>query len=251
MVEVIAHLRAGDLIQPKTDLSATGVLLIAGLLAWALPRARGLILVGGLQLYALLAAHGIYDQNGLWQKSFDRLYLTIPVLTLAALPAAILARRRAALLASAAILAALWLWSWRSAPPLRERTTDHLEYVWLRPFFAKLPPDCGTLHIELAGQRTLLLPTYLSRNGDPRRFHPLEAHDPPTRDELADAASRCTYYLHTSLCTSREGEEPCAALERRLVLEPIARATFPAVLSHMPYSAATVESTISRVIGVR
>ncbi len=52
---------------------------------------------------------------------------------------------------------------------------------------------------------------------DPRR---------PSTIEAALAPAPCLYYVHSSLCSTAEGRPECEAIERRLTLVPIARASF-------------------------
>ncbi len=64
--------------------------------------------------------------------------------------------------------------------------------------------------------------------------------------------TRCTYYLHTSLCSTGEGRPACEQVERSLVLEPVARASFPAVADNTWSDLQTdpVEVVVSRVVAV-
>ena len=75
---------------------------------------------------------------------------------------------------------------------------------------------------------------------DPREPHTIE-------DGLAPTA--CVYYVHTSLCSSAEGRPVCDAVERRLGLVHIARASFPARPSNegLPYDRDPVETVLERV----
>jgi len=63
-------------------------------------------------------------------------------------------------------------------------------------------------------------------------------------------ATRCTYYLHTSLCSTGEGRRACDEVERSLALEPVARASFTAVADSTWSDLGTdpVETVVSRVV---
>jgi hypothetical protein len=58
--------------------------------------------------------------------------------------------------------------------------------------------------------------------------------------------------VHTSLCATAEGRPACDAIERRLTLVPVARASFAAAreLETFAHDSETVETTIGRVEGV-
>lgn len=65
----------------------------------------------------------------------------------------------------------------------------------------------------------------------------------------------CTYYVRTSLCSTVEGGPFCDEVERYLDLDPVVRATFPAIEDHLEtgYDAAAkrtgVEVVVSRITG--
>ena len=217
----------------------------------ALARPRWPVALGALVLLALACTRHNYAQSALWEASFDRLYLVAPLVGAAALIPAVLARSRALLPAAATILAALL--TLRGPTLLQGRTTDDREYQWARRWLRELPPSCGVAYVAFAGKRNLFLPTYVASPSLPAeaiaRLDGREAVDV----KLALSAARCTYYVRTSLCTSVEGRPVCDAVERQLVLEPIARASFSAFPSNvwLPYDRDTVDSVVSRVVGLR
>jgi hypothetical protein len=90
-----------------------------------------------------------------------------------------------------------------------------------------------------------MLPTYARRSReavamDLRQSRTIEA-------ALSPAA--CLYYVHTSLCSTPDGRPECEAIERRLTLVPIARASFAAAREFETFShdSDTVEAMIARV----
>ena len=226
--------------------------LILGVLAVGafatLARPRGPLVPGVLTLLALACSRHNYDQSALWEASFDRLYLVAPLVGAAALLPAVLARTRVLVPAAATILAGLL--ALQGPAILQGRTTDAEEYRWARQWLRELPSSCRLAYVALAGRRNLFLPTYLaSPTLTIARLNGREPIDAP----LTLGSPRCTYYVHTSLCTSAEGRPVCDSLERQLVLEPVARASFSASPSSdsLPYDQEAVESTVSRVVGLR
>ena len=70
----------------------------------------------------------------------------------------------------------------------------------------------------------------------------------PRTIEAALSPAPCLYYVHTSLCSTADGRPECEAIERRLTLVPIARASFVArELGFLSYDSDTVETMIARV----
>jgi hypothetical protein len=61
------------------------------------------------------------------------------------------------------------------------------------------------------------------------------------------------YYVRTSLCSSAEGRPACEAIESRMELVPVSRASFPARPSSplLAYDSDPVETVIARVESVR
>jgi hypothetical protein len=71
----------------------------------------------------------------------------------------------------------------------------------------------------------------------------------PRTIEAALAPAPCLYYVHSSLCSTAEGRPECEAIERRLTLVPIARASFATSreLETFAHDSDTVETMIARV----
>jgi hypothetical protein len=71
----------------------------------------------------------------------------------------------------------------------------------------------------------------------------------PGTIETALSPAACLYYVHSSLCSTADGRPECDAIERRLTLVPIARASFTAAREFETFShdADTVETMIARV----
>jgi hypothetical protein len=64
---------------------------------------------------------------------------------------------------------------------------------------------------------------------------------------------RCTYYVRTSLCSTDEGRAACEEVERELELEPVTRASFPAVADNLysGFDTDPIETVVSRVVALR
>jgi hypothetical protein len=228
-----------------------GFKLAAGLLLAALwqarRRERALAVLAALHLGAWLLTRQAYGQSRLWQQSFDRLYLLLPLLAAVTLVPAALLRRRAVWLGAGA--AGLVLFALAAMPLVRARTTEQLEYAWLRPRLAQRPPGCRVAHVAMAGRRTLLLPLY-----DRPPASAAVAFDLREPVEVSARLSEggCIWYARTSLCASARGRPACEALEARLQLEPLDRTTFPPRPSYdaLGYDRAEVETSLWRVTAV-
>jgi hypothetical protein len=246
LIDVLVNVRSGRLMTPPAPPSLRPLPLVAVLATAYIGATRrtGLGIAAAAALIGLLLSRHVYGQSALWQQAYDRLYVTVPAIAVAAaIPAAW--QRAAALLPIAGVLA-LAVWGTAGRALLTARTTDQLEDRWLREQLAALPPECRIIHVAWADKRNLMLPTYV---GLPRRdavgINPAE----PASLTRALAPGPCIYYVHGSLCASREGGPACAAVERRLRLTPRARAAFPARPSNegLPYDTDVVEVRIDRV----
>jgi hypothetical protein len=113
----------------------------------------------------------------------------------------------------------------------------------VRDHLDRMPPECGVAYLPSAQRRVVRLPTYVRPTRavvDPRRSGDVAA---------ALARSGCLHYVHTSLCSTAEGRPECEAVERRLALAPIDRASFAASRAHetFAYEGDAVEIWIARV----
>jgi len=226
VVAVLAHVAAGDLHRPSYSVARLAWLVPpVAFVAVKRPRRGWLVIPAAAGVAALLVTRDTYVQSAFWQASFERLYLAVPVVSVVGLVPDALARRSVAILTLAAEVAA-------GAPlALHARTTEQLEYRWLRGELAAIPRGCRVDHVARVDKRELFLPTYGPRV----------------------APGACTYYVHSSLCSSREGAPACGAAEQRLVFGATDRATFPARPSsrELPYDASEVEVWIAHVDGVK
>jgi hypothetical protein len=249
---VSAHMAAGDLLRPA--FVAPPVILVVcvvaavALLLWASP-SRWLAAIGALHLAVLLLVYGTTVQGAFWVQANARLLLTMPVIALGScVPAAWLQARapRAAVLAAG--LVALGL----GRRILVERPTQHLEYRWTRAFLSSLPEGCRTLNVTFAGAHRLFMPTYVASSRPQASFLRVDTRHPVDLGQMI-GAPRCTFYVHTSLCSTGEGRAACDAVERDLALEPVARTSLPAVADSdfADLRSDPVEIVVSKVVAVR
>ena len=240
VLEVLDRLRAGALMRPAAPswglpLFAAALVAAAVLATWRRPTRR-LVLAAAPAVLYLAATAPSFAQSAIALHAYARVWIALPFLALAAhVP------RRAALPVTAALALALVV---GGAPVVRARTTEHEEYRWLRERLSALPAGCYVAHVSHAGSRTLYLPVFPPR-------HPLPFGEGEALDPRLLAGGRCAAYVHGSICTSPEGRAACAAFERNLELEILARTSFPAAPSFdaLPYDRERVECQVARVRG--
>jgi hypothetical protein len=209
------------------------------------PRRR-LALPAAICIAAMLMTHPAFDASWIWEQSYFRLYLTLPVIAaVACVPTSFLRPRW---VGPAAALLLVLAWIRFGLPIVAARTTEHLEYRWVREQLQQFPSGCRVIHVVAAGKRALTLPTYV-RPGTPAV--PMDLRQPRTI-EAALSPAACVYYVHSSLCSTADGGPECAAIERRLTLVPVARASFAGTRERETFShdGDPVETTISRVAHV-
>jgi hypothetical protein len=245
-------LRESEVMAPSGPAVAWWLPLLA--LSWAVAAYRWArpfwpALPAVLQVGAMMATRHDFAQSWIWQQSYDRLFLVLPVVALCSFVPRSWGRRDAVRIA---FVAACGLCLLASRPLLTERTTDHLEYRWVRDSLAALPPECLVLYVGQVGKRNMRLPIFGAPARPARVAVPIDGNEP---GDLADRlrGSPCTYYVRTSLCSSRDARSACDRIESLFDLERVTSAVFPAVPSNvaMPYDRAQVESTVYRVGSVR
>lgn len=245
LLDVFANVRAGTLIQPSAPLSWRPLALASGaaVVYALLTRRPWLALAAFAALAGILTTRHVYGQSWIWQQAYDRLFYTVPVVAAAALAAPVLRHRGlAGLLAVAVAL----VWVRFALPVVQERTTDHLEYRWLRGVLRDVPPECRVTHLAWVANRSVEIPAYVRPPSAPT----VEMHErEPHTIEAGLAPAPCLYYVRTSVCESADGRRPCDALERRLELQVVERASFPARPSSvmLSYDRDPVDSFVARV----
>jgi hypothetical protein len=141
----------------------------------------------------------------------------------------------------------------RAPAALDGRTTEHEEYGFTSAFFATMPRGCRVAYVAFAGRRNVFMPVYAAPEPLTPEEHLRMDGRGPIEVHMVVPDGGCTFYVRDSLCTSVEGRPLCDQVERELMLEPVARASFPAVPSYdeLPYDRPMVETVISRVVGFR
>jgi hypothetical protein len=247
LLDVLGNIRTGTVYKPPLPPLAplVTVAVVVAVYALLVPR-RWLALPAGIAVVAMLLTSHAFAATWIWQQAYERIYLTLPVVAaVAVVPSGWL--RRDWLAAPLAIGLGL-VWVGIGWPIVTDRTTDHLEYRWVRDELREIPLECRIVHLAFAGEHALLLPTYVPVS---RQAVAMDARQPRTI-ESALAPGPCLYYVHSSLCSTPEGRPECEAIERRLTLVPVARASFPPgrEFDAPVHEGDSVETVIARVEGV-
>jgi hypothetical protein len=188
----------------------------------------------------------VYGQSWIWQQAYDRLFFTVPFVAAGAIAAPLLRHRWTV---APLVLAVAFAWFCFALPIVNERTTDHLEYRWLRGALSAIPPECRVVHLAWIANRGVEIPTYVRPPSSPA----VEMHDrEPHTIEAGLAPAPCLYYVRTSACASADGRPACGALEKRLELFAVERASFPSRPSSvlLSYDSDPVETFVARVVRV-
>jgi hypothetical protein len=221
LLDVLGNIRTGTVFRPTppSPWPLAWVALGAAVYGVFVPR-RWLALPAGISVAAMALTRHAFDASWIWEHAYFRLYLTLPVIAaLACLPPPWL-RRRWLAVPAATVLVLGWIgFGW---PVVAARTTEHLEYRWVREELRQVPPACRVVQLAFAGKRVLMLPTYV---GPSRSAVAMDVRQPGTI-EAALSPAACVYYVHSSLCSTPDGRPECDAIERQLTLVPIARASF-------------------------
>ena len=202
--------------------------------------------VGLASLGALASTQQSFQQSPLWAQCYRNVYL--PGLLIGA--AALLPRRTHLGWASAAVAVALGVAFLRAPAGLSGQTTDQMEYDFLRDVLRAAPPGCTLAAVRRSGDRTWEIPGYLlpgSAVGSESAYR--EVRKP--NDLMPMHADDCLLYVHSSLCSSAEGQTACDTVERGVAVTPLASRVFPAVPSfvYLPYDRDAIEVIVSRVDG--
>ncbi len=250
LLGVLNSLTSGELARTRPVPTVTPALVSVLVCAVAalLARPRWLPLVAAPHLAIAAVTRVQYTMEGaLWMESYDTLVFVMPIIALASLVPERVAKHRAAPLAIATIVA--FLVAYRLADVRGARSTNHLEDAWIRAWMTQLPAECRTLHVAFAGHQDLFLPTYAASARPQSAFVRLDLrHDIDLASALG--AIGCTFYLHTSLCSTEQGSDACARIESQLELVPVTGASFPAVPRDR-FVGDPIESVIYRAVALR
>ncbi len=244
-LRAVLLVRAGvapGLLHPFMTLRVPSALAL-GVVALALalrPASRRFVVPFVAYIAAVAVLDDVFDQSLVARLAFDHLFVVVPVIACASLlpEAAIVGRPRAWTLAVAGVLVAVVFAVAR--PFILARTTEALEYAWLREELPTLPPGCAVRYVSRATPRVMRLPDYLPGPS----VRALEEGEP-----LDASGSSCTLYARTSLCSGAEGRPVCEAATSGVALRLLASRRFPAAPSYdaLGYLEGTVESAIFAV----
>ena len=244
LLDVLGNMRAGTIFTPEPPSPAPLLWLALAAAVYAvISPLRRLALPAAICIAAMVMTHQAFDASWIWEQSYFRLYLTLPVIAVVACIPAPLLRRRSLLLVAAPLLVLAWIRF--GLPIVAGRTTEQLEYRWVRDQIERLPSECRVIHVVAAGKRALTLPTYVRPE---TTAVAMDLRQPGTI-EAALSPAACVYYVHSSLCSTTDGRPECAAIERRLTLVPVARTSFAAAreIETFSHDGGPVEVSIARV----
>jgi len=213
--------------------------------AWASTRERGHAICASLPLVsAYVITHHVFEGSVVWAGAYRGVALSLATVVLVgALP-----RLRGRWLGPA--LGLLLLLSGVRAAT--EQTTEQMEYRWLRPHLKALEEGARVAYVGRAGPRVLFLPEHLVPGWSCGATSGLRIGQPAMLTKgLSPGEHR--YYLRSSLCSSSQGRDLCASVERDAHLTEVATSTFPAIasLKSLSFDAERVEVTLYRVEGAR
>ncbi|MEO6025728.1 MAG: hypothetical protein ABIR79_02530, partial [Candidatus Binatia bacterium] len=181
LLDVLGNIRAGTVFRPTPPslwplawvaLVAAGYVFV--LRPLVVPR-RLLALPAAVSLAAMLLTRHAFDASWIWEQSYFRLYLTLPLIAAVACVPPAWFDRRWHVVSAAAVLGLAWIRiGW---PVVADRSLEHREYRWVREQLELVPPECRVVHLGFAGRRVLLLPTYV---GAPRPAVAMDPHRPAT-----------------------------------------------------------------------
>jgi hypothetical protein len=231
-------------VAPAVAFPVRGALVLLGLaLALSLVRAKGppswLLVPGLLSTLALLLTRDAFAQHPLWQATYDRLWFSGIALALAGVLSDGVARQALLLAVTAAGIGFVTL---KLDSFLASRTTEQLEYRFLKQELGHAPPGCVIAAVRRAGKRTVDIPDYVLPGSLVWDVHRAEDFDAAAQD------GRCVVALQTSICSSPEARPLCEGLSHSQSFERTASAVLPAVPSYLglPYDRPTVEVAVLR-----
>lgn len=208
----------------RWDRLGSAVLLcsIASALALALARRswRGaaLALTGALTLAALRLTDLLSDPNPAVAAAHPRTFLPAVVCLFA-----VVGRERKLRPSLAFLLIAGSLLAVPYRLGLTRLPTDVREALFVRELRPRLEPGARVAYLERAGSGVARLPLYQGNERAP-------LGDADSSFDLRSLPAPA-YYFRSSLCATPQGGPVCAALERDVVLEPVAERALPALPS--------------------
>jgi hypothetical protein len=207
-------------------------LVVFGVLLFLSVKPRWLLLPAIASCVALLATRNVYSQSAIWIATYDRLWLSAPLLALASMVPDVMfrSRRNRSLLGAAVVLFFVAGWS-----TIHDRTTEQREYSFFRNAFSSLPNGCRVIHVPRVEKQIVLLPEYAisSSTNDQRNVIGVSS---PSEVRSLLRPGVCLRYARTSICSSAQGRPVCAAIENEMNLVPLLQQDFPAKPSHIMFT---------------
>jgi hypothetical protein len=235
-----------SLTQLRPGPSAMAFLTVLALLAalpWTRPRAP--LVLTCLVLLAWNATRSIYEQNPLWQASYDRMFWPFFIPGLTVLLARGSWKRSITWTVAAAACVLLLLVSFGA---LTVPTTEQLEYRFWRQHFATIPGQCR-----------IVVPRQV-RTGVPGVPHFVAANSPRVQEPTPTVATGadlpreldrypCLYFVHVSGCSSPLQAPICSQIEQSPLMHEVTRTALPARhTSSVPYITDPVDIVLYRVL---
>lgn len=234
-----ASMAKGNVTPGAPNLIAIVLFLIAVRRWYPLAARKPLILVAAFHLVLLGGTFVVFAPNLVIWLSYQRLFLTVPLIALVA--TAQMSRRRVACVAAVA-LAAL------AAIAIRGTTTEQEEYAWLRAQFQRLPAECEVTSVIRLDRTIVALPDFALASWRPGRQGTIDVQ---SADDVMAVRARasCVYFVHDSICATAAGAQRCAAIESRLSLVRVAETSLRSFSTRLdePYLTSPIVVAIDRV----
>lgn len=215
---------------------AAGLWVVAGRALG--PRALRVVLATIPMIAMYAATRGVFLESEEWAGIHRAAYLALP----ATLIVGSVARARwwGPLLGAVLLVA--------GTDALNHRTTEQLEYRWVREHLLELGEGARIAYVGRAGRRVMTLPEHLVPGWECGTTSGMRV-DAHTRLDHGLDPGETRYYVRTSMCASEEARPICEAAERTADLVPIARTELPAVstMRSLPYLDDPIEIVLFRV----
>ncbi len=179
--------------------------------------------------------------------AYFRLYAPIMVVVAAAMLTGLPRNRQQVRAMAAAVALLALLVSWRTWSSATRAPTDALEQQALLRWRSELPAG-QIMYLERVGQHVQMLPFYRGVVGVGLSPVLLRAGE-FTEDFSRQSGAR--FYVHTSLCSTREGRATCQRVEQRYQMTRLHEVVLPATpsMTYLSYDAPRVRVALYRVDG--
>jgi len=190
------------------------------------PRAVRVALAVVPMCAAYTATHGVFLESAEWAGIHRAAYLALP----ATLVVATAGDRRWL----GPLLGALLVVG--GTDELNHRTTEQLEYRWVRGHLRALGEGARLAYVGRAGRRVMTLPEHLVPGWDCGTTSGMRVDENTRLDDGLDPGET-RYYYRSAMCASEDAAPICAAAEQSAELVEVARTSLPAVptMKSLPY----------------